>query len=118
MDFYVGMSLPVFDKEAAAKSCMGFSMMYGALAREAQRQGKMAWVEKPKLHLFQELGEYQSSELGNPSLFWSYKDEDYMNFVAKMAFRRGGAVSPTVTTLQVLERYCLWLANPLLEHID
>ena len=116
MDFYVCLTLPVFDPELASKACLGFCTMYGALKREAEREGNLAWALKPKFHLFQELAEFQSFEIGNPADFWNYKDEDFMGFVSALAFRRGGAVNPTTCTEQVLERYLLWLSNPALEN--
>ena len=69
------------------------------------------WVNSVDTEI-QELAEYQSGELGNPAEFWSYKDEDFMGIVAGLAFRRGGALNPTTTTVEVLERFCVWLANP------
>ena len=59
---------------------------------------------KPKAHMFQELGEYQTEELGNPKDFWNYKDESFMGFIANLATSRGGPTSPTSVTQRVVER--------------
>ena len=93
VDFYMNISLgeKAFDAELGRQSCMHFCELYGALEREAERNQQIAWKAKPKMHMFQELAEYQSFEIGNPAGFWNYMDEDYMRFVAGLAFRRGGA---------------------------
>ena len=84
-------SLPEFDADQAAAACQTFCTAYAALAREAskKKQGK-AWNMKPKLHMFQELAEYQAKELGNPADFWNYKDEDFMRLVSAISGRKGG----------------------------
>eukprot|EP00969_Alexandrium_andersonii_P252830 11173904-Alexandrium_andersonii.AAC.1 len=61
------------------------------------------------MHMMQELLEYQAKELGNPSSFWNYKDEDYMGWVSSFATSRGGPVGPATTALQVLQRYIIYL---------
>ena len=93
MDFYMQCSLPEFDADQAAAACQTFCTAYAALAREAskKKQGK-AWTMKPKIHMFQELAEYQAKELGNPADFWNYKDEDFMRLVSAISGRKGGAV--------------------------
>ena len=112
MDFYMAMSLDTFDPELAARSSRGCLECYGALSREAIKQGKLMWKLKPKMHMFQELAEYQVYELGNPAEFWNYKDEDYMGFISDLAFRRGGHVNPATTTLQVLNRMRVLMSDP------
>ena len=63
-----------FDASWMEESCRKFCSFYGALSRDAEEAGKQAWVAKPKMHLMQELAEYQSHELGKPAqlieLFW------------------------------------------------
>ena len=70
---------------------------------------------KPKFHMFVELSQYSSEELGNPMLFWEYRDEDFMGFVGQIAFRRGGAAHPSTTSFQVLRRYRLYLSDPAIK---
>ena len=106
------MSLPVFDADLAARSSRGCCEMFGALAREAARADKMMWRENLRMHLFQELGEYQTYKLGNPAAFWPCKDEDFMCLVSKIAFRRGGKDTPSTTAKQVLDRVRVLMANP------
>ena len=112
MDFYMNMASDDFDPDAATESCNAFCLLYKALSTEADRAGKRAWWMKPKLHMFQELAEFATHELGNPAEFWNYKDEDFMGLVAGIAFRRGGAVNVTSTSTQVLNRYRVLLNDP------
>ena len=113
--FYCCMGMMPYPQAAAAESCRNFLLAFNALAKMAVKEGKLAWVAKPKSHLFQELAEFQSVVLGDPSKFWNYKDEDFMGIVAKMAMRRGGASNATVTARQTMERYRLSLSKPVLD---
>ena len=115
MDFYQEMASANFDPDMARLSCQSFLLLYSALSDEAEANASVAWKLKPKMHLFQELAEYSVYEVGNPSEFWSYKDEDFMGWVAAMAYRRGGKVEVCTTTLQVLNRYRAWLSDPSLK---
>ena len=67
---------------------------------------------KPKIHMFQELAEYQAKELGNPADFWNYKDEDFMRLVSQLAGRRGGPAKAASGAETALTRYRVLLANP------
>ena len=49
---------------------------------------------KPKLHMMQELLEYQAYELGNPRGYWEYSDEDFVGLISKLALRKGGLQPP------------------------
>eukprot|EP00969_Alexandrium_andersonii_P229693 10143837-Alexandrium_andersonii.AAC.1 len=57
----------------------------------------------------QELLEYQAQELGNPSSFWNYQDEDFMGWIKDFATSRGGPVGPNTAALQTLRRYLIYL---------
>ena len=113
MDFYMQCSLPEFDADQAAAACQTFCTAYAALAREAskKKQGK-AWTMKPKIHMFQELAEYQAKELGNPADFWNYKDEDFMRLVSVISGRKGGPVHAASSAEAALTRYRILLASP------
>jgi hypothetical protein len=105
MDFYVACSTSPFSPEAAASSCRQCCLLWGALASEASQLGVCAWVIKPKHHLFQELGEYMTAEIGNPRDFWCYKDEDFVGFIAQVAASRGGGGNASTTPTRALQRY-------------
>ena len=89
-----------------------FCELYGALGREATRQGSVCWRPKPKFHLAQELMEFQQYQMGNPVGFWNYRDEDSMRLVSDLAHQRGGKTSATRTSEQVMQRYRVLLATP------
>ena len=68
----------------------------------------LSWRIKPKMHVFQELVEYQCQSGASPSDFWTYKDEDWGGCVAKMGARRGGNSNPCTIAKKVLTRFrCL-----------
>ena len=108
MDFYMLMSLDEWHPEAASKACQDCCLFYKALEEEAKAKhgGKnVLWRLKPKIHLFQELAQYQAREMGNPRDWWCYKDEDFVGFLASVARSRGGPKSATTTALAVLQQY-------------
>ena len=51
---------------SAAMCCRKYLTLYSRLSKEAQMRKQCAWVIKPKCHMFQEMVEFQSFELGNP----------------------------------------------------
>ena len=50
----------------AEEACRKFCAMYTALGQEAMAQERVNWQPKPKMHLLQELVEYQAVEHGCP----------------------------------------------------
>ena len=70
---------------------------------------KKLWRVKPKMHLFQELCEMQSS---SPADSWTYRDEDFGGTLAKVSRRRGGLNSPLGTARSVLQRFAAKHAVP------
>ena len=85
------LTLDDWKADLAKKTSRSFCMMYKALSDESRRiRGTdIYWKIKPKLHMFQELAEYQSQVLGNPKLFWTYVDEDFVGWIATLAKSRG-----------------------------
>jgi len=94
-----------FSAEAASTCCRKFCVLYSALAAEATAGGKELWQMKPKVHLLQELIEYQSWEHGCPRHFWCYRDESWCGFWARCSKRRGGANHASTTAERLLSRY-------------
>ena len=78
----------------ARKLSMQVAFWYSKLEQGAKANNIVAWKIQPKLHMMQELLEYQSFELGNPRGYWEYHDEDFVGQVAKIAVRKGGRVQP------------------------
>ncbi len=48
---------------------------YNWLNNEAWHIARNVWNVKPKFHMFKDMAPYQSLEMGNPRVFWEYKDE-------------------------------------------
>ena len=71
---------------------------------EARRLNKLTWRIKPKLHMFQELREFQTETLGDPSTFGTYKDEDFVGLCATIGFSRGGGSTAATTPVRVITR--------------
>eukprot|EP00969_Alexandrium_andersonii_P315395 13934239-Alexandrium_andersonii.AAC.1 len=70
--------LPSVAGGVASTATRKFCLMYGALSTEARQAGHdEAWVIKPKMHMLQEMVEYQTQH-GNPRMFWTYPDEDFV----------------------------------------
>jgi hypothetical protein len=105
LDLYHCVGRTPFDAAQGALLSRRLCVLYQALAQEAQAQGKPAWVQKPKLHLLQELMEYSTVDLGSPQNFWTYKDESWVGWLGKAAHRRGGADTPVCAATRALSRY-------------
>ena len=73
--------------------------------QEAGHQGKNVWHVKPNFHMFQDMAQYQSLELGNPRGCWEYKDEDFVGWVSKLAKGWGGPCAHTSQPDSVTLRY-------------
>jgi len=111
-DLYTLMAAEVYDSAAAASTCREFCLHYGALSEEARRErpDTVFWKEKPKIHLLQELFEFQGREFDmNPSTFWCYRDEDFVGWVAKFAGSRGGPNRCVSNATRVIQRYRAWI---------
>lgn len=90
--------------EVCVGHCRRFCLLYKALQDEAGPHS-ILWQLKPKLHLLQEMIEFQAIALGCPADFWCYRDESFCGFWAKASHRRGGANRPATTTERFLNRY-------------
>jgi hypothetical protein len=70
--------------------------------------GMKLWKIKPKLHLFLELC---SVERTRPSLCWNYRDEDFGGSVARLARRRGGLLSASAFSRNLI---LMWSMQPMI----
>ena len=85
------MACEPFDASVIGFSTHKFLVLHESLSKEAIKNGNpLRWKMKPKFHLVQEMGKYQAKELGNPRLFWTYPDESFVGFIAKVVSSRGG----------------------------
>jgi hypothetical protein len=91
----------IFWEEALAAASRKFALLLVAL--EAHRGHPWRWRVKPKLHLWLEL----CSEGSQPSSFWTYRDEDFGGFLARLSRRRGGLLRPGATSRNLLQKFCI-----------
>lgn len=91
-------------KEAAAAAARKLMLLYAALEQEQLVVGNTTfWSMKPKFHLMLELVEYVAPAQGNPRFYWTYADEDFGGWLAKLSARRGGPKNPDSVALKVLK---------------
>ncbi len=103
LDGYQCMGHRPFDPSVCADSCRRFLMLYKSLRENAK--DAWAWLAKPKFHMVQELCEYMTEEIGNPSNFWAYRDESFVGFIAEVGMSRGGKNNADTTPCRVVKRY-------------
>ena len=77
--------------------------MYSALS--SQSDDERYWKMKPKMHMFQELVEFQTWDLGHPARFWTYQDESFVGAIAKLAMLRGGPRIAASAAKRALDRF-------------
>lgn len=105
LQHFVGGSLP-WCAAQCAEHCRRLCTLYAALQEEAREAGNyLLWHMKPKVHLLQEMIEYQAEVFGNPAEYWTYRDESWCGYWASCSRRRGGANSAARTTERFLNRY-------------
>ena len=79
-----------------------FAAQCVALEAAMNRRGDhVSWRLKPNMHMFLEL----CSDGSQPSLFWTYRDEDFGGSCAHLARRRGGLMRPGATSGALLRRF-------------
>ena len=112
-NLYMYLDALPFPAELAANECQQLCDKYLALSLEADARGLgKHWKMKPKLHLMQELLQYDCLRTGqSPRLFWTYMDESWGGIVASIAARRGGPKSAASVGLTVMQRYRAYIAN-------
>ena len=108
LDFYMFISARPFDATAAAAACRKFLILYSSL----RNSDDGTWHISPKFHMLQELAEHQCTELDmSPEEFWTYKDEDFVGWVATFSASRGGAINASSEGLRVINRYRAWVRD-------
>ena len=94
-----------FVPHALAQASKELCILWSVLENTASSQGKLLWVKKPKVHLFQELCEYQVFSLGSPEMFWTYRDESWCGHMSTAAKRRGGVKFASTVPERLLNRF-------------
>ena len=105
LDLYHCVAACPFQPQQATETNRRFATLYQSLSTEAAQKGVLAWVQKPKLHLMQELLEYAALGLGNPQNCWTYRDESWVGWLGEATHRRGGQDTPVCATQRALQRY-------------
>jgi hypothetical protein len=88
-----------WDPEVARALSVQVATGFVKLNQEALGELKLGaklqrWRVKPKLHMMQELLEYQAFSLGNPRGFWEYLDEDFVGIISTLALKKGWSQHP------------------------
>ena len=99
-----------WDPEVARALSVQVATGFVKLNQEALGELKLGaklqrWRVKPKLHMMQELLEYQAFSLGNPRGFWEYLDEDFVGIISTLALKKGGANTHLACSTNVISRY-------------
>jgi hypothetical protein len=95
---YECLSHDKFQADVLKDNCIRFCTLYKTL--EEKVPGNY-WKIKPKMHLFAEL----CSSGANPSIWWTYRDEDFGGLIATLCRRRGGAYTATSMALATLHKF-------------
>ena len=98
---YLNLSANDFSSINLKNEAIKFCNLYGALQEYAQRSGLVAWKVKPKFHLFLEM----TMEGHNPSLNWTYRDEDFGGSVAAASRSKGGPSVVECTAARYLNKF-------------
>lgn len=102
VQMYAALSRDTESSNTMRDHCRKFCVLYSAL--ECRSPDKKLWRMKPKVHMLQELAEMGVNG-SNPSLFWTYRDEDVGGSIARLARRRGGANTAFSTAQSTLDRF-------------
>ena len=95
-----------YPAEGAAELSRKIALLFTALEHEALAKGDAVnWRCKPKVHLMQELIEYQCALVGSPCEYWTYKDETWGAWVSRACMRRGGMKSATNVAYSGIRRF-------------
>ena len=107
-------TLHEWNPEVLATKCRETCLLIAALADYIQviSPGSLRWKLKPKVHVWQELCEFQCVTKGNPKKFWCYKDEDFGGFTVKMGERRGGPNTAKSVAVNIFDRFCVLTPFP------
>ncbi len=117
--FYMSLRGRPFSVPAAVRAGERVLRLYAALhdrvrnqrpqegvERRVEADGK-PWPIKPKLHLFDHLVHDVIPKWGSPALYWTYRDEDFMGQLVRMAVR---TPHPSTLAGQILQKNVLYNA--------
>lgn len=108
-DCYANLARSSYDPEKIRAASRKFCLQYCSLETHFGPDSVL-WRLKPKFHLFQELCEMSRS---CPSLFWTYRDEDFGGALSHFARRRGAPCTAPVAAQTIIDRFVL--SSPTLD---
>ena len=103
LEFYVLLDQDEWRRDHAAEVSRRYCVLYTALSKASEDD--RYWRMKPNMHMFQELAEFQTADLGHPARFWCYQDESFVGMVAKLAMSRGGPMNAAAAAKNILNRF-------------
>jgi hypothetical protein len=110
------MSADPYDAAAAAAACKAVVSLYVSLEDFAVAAGDYtSWRVKPKLHMFEELIQFISFDVGSARRFWTYQDESWGGWLSNCAARRGGPKFAATVALGLLQRYRAVASDQIVE---
>jgi hypothetical protein len=98
---YENLSESVFSHESLSTHSRRLAVLWRALEQTVGRDC-VRWRMKPKTHMMQELCEQAAH---NPSLNWTYRDEDFGGTMAALVRIRGGRATPKRVGLNALTKF-------------
>ena len=96
-------SQTIFRQDLMSTHCRKFCLLYTGLEQKFRHHKMKLWRIKPKFHLMQEMCEMTDG--ADPSLSWTYRDEDFGGSVATMTRRKGGVKTVLGTSRGFLARF-------------
>ena len=107
LTFYYSMGVTPFVADTCAQAARNVCLIYKLLSDDSSDE--KFWRIKPEFHLFLELAEYQTVEVGDPRLFWAFVDEDFVGMIGAIAHQRGGPRSANTIPQAVMQKYSVLL---------
>ena len=98
----------IFQTDLAREHGRKFALLYVSLHDFYHGRDDRQFRIKPKLHLFMHI----TQDGSRPARHWNYRDEDWGGSVARLCRRRGGLLSCTAMSRNVLTRFVLGVAVP------
>ena len=99
---YKALSNNIFAAPILHQESLKCALQYVSL-NEAAGPQSLKWRLKPKLHMWLHL----CSDGAQPSLFWTYRDENWGGSISHTARRRGGLLSCKALSQNVLVKACI-----------
>lgn len=108
-DLYATLSAEcIFQTDLAQEHSRKFALLYVSLHDFYHARDDRRFRIKPKLHLFMHI----TQDGSRPARHWNYRDEDWGGSVARLCRRRGGLLSCSAMSRNVLQRFVAGVPVP------